>query len=1402
MKARLHNALPDILILTLLLVVPLLFFAPQTLGGKTLLPVDNLYQWEPYRSLSDDLGVGRAHNPLLSDLILENAAWKLFARAEIADAEIPLWQPHILAGSPFLAAGQSSMLYPFSVLFLIMPVHAAFGWFTVLQLWLAGAGMYLFVRVLGVRRGGALISALTYQMAGFMLASVVFPMIIATAAWLPWLLAMLELVIRQRPVLGGQPASLPWAALGAVALGMAALAGHVEALYFTLLVMAFYAAWRLLAELVAGWRERGIWRRVAMRGLWAALMVAAGLALGAVQIIPAYELASRSFRSGAASLQDVLGWAYPPRRVLAFLMPNFFGSPAHHSVLDVFTWQRVPLTTNALGQPVSSTAWGIKNYVEGAAYTGILPLLLAAGAVVHWVAGRLRGRGGPHVSRYLARESAARPYRALFGVLAALSASFAFGMPTYALLYYGLPFINQSHAPFRWVWPLTLCVAVLAGFGAEAVTLPQGEGERGRRRQLADVLGWLGIGGGAAVILGVVASRLLYGALAGLVERVFFSLAGAANAFPDARAFYSYQAINALIFGVMLLLAGLAVRLMRSGRRAGRAPAWSVFAALVVALDLGAASWGFNPAADPALLDAVPPSIAWLRERVDPLDPWRLAVYEEPGRDTLNANMAWLHGLEDISGYDSLIPAQYAEFMQALMPQGDLPYNRIAPLYTTFPEALDSPLLDLLGVRYIVTELEIDNPRFMLAYEDEAVRIYENAAAMPRAYTLPLTSTQVYPAEAGGFAEAIRSVDVRRQVLLPADEPDSMPVFPGTPADPGPATITDDTLQQQMIDVAVSEESWLVVTGSYFPGWRAWLRPFGADESAEQEVPVELVNGNFRGVRLPPGEWTVRMKYSPDSFRFGAFASFLTGMALIFALGVWAYRGLYREDPEAGGIQRVAKNTVTPVVLNIFSKGISFVLTFAMLRVLGPAGAGRYTYAIIVYGWFEILANFGLNTFLLREVARNRDEANRYLVNTTVLRLGLVLLNIPLVVGFVLFRQYIAPQFVDAAPLEAETIWALGLLYSGLLFSTISTGLTALFYAYERAELPATIQTVSAFLTTTLGITALLLGGGIIGLATVSVIVNVVTLAILSTLAVRQFFRPRLELDWGLQRAALGESFPLMLNHLFATLFFRVDVVLLELLQSDVVVGWYRVVYTWVDAIMVIPSYFTLSLFPVMSRQAVEDRPALKRAYILAIKLMSLISVPTAIMTTLLAPFLVNVLGGAEYLPHGAIALQIFIWSILIGWINSVTQYVIIALGRQRTLTIAFIVVLVFNVVLNWVYIPRYSYAAAAFTTILSEFVLWGMFYVVVLSELGRINWARTLWRIAAAGVLTGVATYTLGGLNLWLGFAAGLLVYVAAVFALRPLSDDEMQRIAPVIPSALRARLLPRTQEAASGVE
>jgi len=1392
MQERLRRALPDLLIALVLLALPLLLLAPQTLGGRTLLPVENLFQWQPYRALAAELGVGQPRNMLYSDLILENYVWKLFAREQLLQGQLPQWQPYILGGSPFLAAGQSSALYPFFLLFLILPVHAAYGWFALSQLWIAGLAMFTFARVLGLHRPAALIAAITYQLSGFFLVSTVFTMIVATAAWLPLLLASIELVIRQGR-LRGQPTSLPWAVLGALVLGVAALAGHLEALYMTLLVMAFYAAARLIAEWAATRRERGSLRRVLLRGLWLVALVAVGLALGAVQIIPAAELAGRSARIGGNTLAEILSFAYPPRHVAAFLMPNFFGSPAHQRIFDVFQWAWVPVTQNSAGQAIRSTEWGIKNYVEGGAYLGLLALLLALLALVDWGAARLgRSTGRP---RLRGSESPTRPTRLIFALLALISILIAFGTPLYALLYYALPYLDQARAIFRWVWPLTLSVGVLAGFGAEALL---SEETRGPARRLAGWLGWITLAGGAVTLLGLAASRLFYDRIAGLVARVFERLALAPNAFASPELFYSYEAANALQMAVFLLLAGLVLRMAAAGWRLRGRLLWPPLAALVLAADLLLPLRGFLPASDPSLLDVLPASTAWLKDRAAGGEPFRVMAYEDPGADTFNANMGWIHGLQDAVGYDSLIPGQYAGYMNVLAPQSDLPYNRIAPVYSAYSTALDSPLFDLLNVRYVITETTIPNTRFRLAYEDEAVRIYENPGAVPRAFTLPYDSTITYNTRTRSgwptFEQAILAYDVRANVLLPEDSPPLVErefanLPSGTPGTLSPAAVTAYQPGDMWIDVDAEQESWLVVSESYYPGWRAFIRPLGGTEADERLFPARLVDGNFIGVYLPPGQWTVHLDFGPDSLRYGAFTSFMAAMLIIFAGAVWAWRRAYRETSDA---QRVAKNTLAPIVLNLFNKGIMFVLTFVMYRVLGAAGAGEWRYAFVVWGWFEILANFGLNTFLMREVARHKDDANRYLVNTTVLRLALALLGIPVLAAFLLIRQ----AALDPA-LSAQVLWAVGLLYGGLFFSTISTGLTALFYAYEKAEYPAAIQTISAFLNTTLGVLALLLGWGIVGLAGVSVLVNLVTLLILGGLALRLFFRPRLVLDWPLQRGALSESFPLMLNHLLATLFFRIDVVLLEALKGATVVGWYGVVYTWIDTIGIIPAFFTTALFPMMSRQAHEDRPALKRTYLLALKVMSVIIVPTAAISTLLASFLINVLAGPQYLPHGAISLQVFIWAMVFGWLNSVTQYVIIALDRQRALTAAFAIVSAFNIGANLIAIPRFSYVGSAAVTILSEAVLLALFYRVIHRELGRIPWLQTLGKVWLAGALMAAAGWALAGVSIWLAAGAALVVFAGTILVLRPFTLEELARVAPMLPGRLRNVLLPRSAQA-----
>ena len=134
---------------------------------------------------------------------------------------------------------------------------------------------------------------------------------------------------------------------------------------------------------------------------------------------------------------------------MQFLLPNFYGSPAHHSYVDAFSGERIANLTETADLPRDYIFWGVKNYVEGALYLGVLPLFLG-------LYGFIKGF----------RQRRLAGYVLLFGLLALLALSFMFGAQTYALLFY-LPGMNQLNSPFRWVFALTLAVSALAGIGLD-----------------------------------------------------------------------------------------------------------------------------------------------------------------------------------------------------------------------------------------------------------------------------------------------------------------------------------------------------------------------------------------------------------------------------------------------------------------------------------------------------------------------------------------------------------------------------------------------------------------------------------------------------------------------------------------------------------------------------------------------------------------------------------------------------------------------------------------------------------------------------------------------------------------------------------------------------------------------
>ncbi|MCX7840062.1 MAG: hypothetical protein N2559_11495, partial [Anaerolineae bacterium] len=627
----------DLWIVVFFIALAALFFAPVLFGNATLIPFDNLFRFPPWHAFAREFGVTTPYNELASDLLLENYAWKQFIVESLRAREIPLWNPYLFAGVPFLAAGQHSALYPFSILFYVLPLDRAFGIFVALQLALAAMTMFAFARVLGLGRFAATISAITYAFSAFFFVSVTFPMVIAAAAWLPAILACAELVIRSP----NSARQIFFALVGAIFIGVQFLAGHIEISLYILIVTAFYSAWRVVQCSVSSVQYSVVvGRRSAQTVLILGAMIAVGIALGAVQLVPLYELVQNNFRSGSASYHDVIGWAYPLKQIITFFIPDFFGNPTHHAYVDVFDF-----TTRAA--PNGTIFWGVKNYVEAGSYVGILPLLLALIALVSSFRFQVSGFKFQVSSfKFLGsgnlQPETVQPVTWLFATLALISLLFTFGTPLYAILFFGVPGFNQLHTPFRWVFPYTLSMAVLAGIGAQVLEIREWRLEI-KRFNLQSLISNLSIILGVTILLALAASWFARDHTLALADRILRESDMAQLAFDSGRMFYSYQFRNIALFAIFLIGAGITLRVSsfkfqvsgsefhasrltshvsRLTSHASRITQyairhtnhlWQIIALIVLIADLFIIGTQFYPRANPRIADFVPPAVRFLQ---------------------------------------------------------------------------------------------------------------------------------------------------------------------------------------------------------------------------------------------------------------------------------------------------------------------------------------------------------------------------------------------------------------------------------------------------------------------------------------------------------------------------------------------------------------------------------------------------------------------------------------------------------------------------------------------------------------------------------------------------------------------------------------------------------------------
>ena len=380
---------------------------------------------------------------------------------------------------------------------------------------------------------------------------------------------------------------------------------------------------------------------------------------------------------------------------------------------------------------------------------------------------------------------------------------------------------------------------------------------------------------------------------------------------------------------------------------------------------------------------------------------------------------------------------------------------------------------------------------------------------------------------------------------------------------------------------------------------------------------------------------------------------------------------------DAGLARRVARNTAAPLAATVVERGLGLLLAMYAARVLGPVGIGAYTVAQNVWQFASIFAEFGLGILLTREVARDPPSAAQRTAATVGLRLVLATACAP------------AAALVTLLYSDRAILITVVLLAAGLFPAAIAGALSAVFAGHERMTTPAAVQLLSGVLTAALGFAVLAVGWGIIGLGGVSLAVSLLTAVVFIRLVRRRYFAPGIALVPRDLRAQLHEAWPLMLNNLLNSIFFRSDIQVLEAFRGRRAVGYYSPAFRIIDAIGLLPSRFVLALFPVLSRRAAPGDATFLGVYRLAVKLLLGIAVPIALGITVLAYDITRLFWGARFLPESAIALQILVWYVPGSFWNGLTQYVLIAVGQQRWITGGFFLATAFNVIANLLLVPQ-----------------------------------------------------------------------------------------------------------------
>ncbi|HEY0409539.1 MAG TPA: oligosaccharide flippase family protein, partial [Candidatus Dormibacteraeota bacterium] len=310
-------------------------------------------------------------------------------------------------------------------------------------------------------------------------------------------------------------------------------------------------------------------------------------------------------------------------------------------------------------------------------------------------------------------------------------------------------------------------------------------------------------------------------------------------------------------------------------------------------------------------------------------------------------------------------------------------------------------------------------------------------------------------------------------------------------------------------------------------------------------------------------------------------------------------------DHTAGG-RRTLGNAVLLLVTRTISRVVVLVTVIISQR-LGRAGYGEFQTAIVFSSLSSIVADLGLQVVFTREAARHRDRLGELLAVTLGARIPLAAASGVVLAGSV---ALLAPSLLPLVPS----------LYLLLLVMSFSTVLRSCFYATQ--EMRWEVIAISGETAILLGVTLL----AAVNHAPVHLYIDAYTASygftlLLGAVVVSRRYAP-LRLAWRPDelRRLLRSGLPFALAFALSTLYFRIDLVILQALHDFKQAGDYGAANKFLDGLGFVPQAVMSAVYPALSIAFTRGAAAVRPLYLRVYRLLALVGMPASVLCVALAP--------------------------------------------------------------------------------------------------------------------------------------------------------------------------------------